>query len=146
MPWPLAIGENTGFFCIDLSFVLVYFYVGSGAQANQGPPPHLAYCRLCDLITSPSYPQILQVLRRHFPDLSETQGLPDKFIQPVGVVSWNRGLWEGCDFVCSSSWQHRFAGWSAMFLTSQWTQSLKAFKIAKILFKNCIVGMFLTGV
>ena len=88
--WSLAIDENIGFFCIDKSFVSVYFYVGSGAQANQGPPPHLAYCRLCDLITSPSYPQILQILRLHFPDLSETQCLPDKFIQPVGVVSWNR--------------------------------------------------------
>ena len=47
----------------------------------------MCYLRLGELVSSDLYPRLLRVLKEDYPEITSEQGLPDKFLQPVGAVS-----------------------------------------------------------
>ena len=47
----------------------------------------MCYLRLGELVSSDLYPRLLRVLKEDYPEITREQGLPDKFLQPVGAVS-----------------------------------------------------------
>ena len=47
----------------------------------------MCYLRLGELVSSDLYPRLLRVLKEDYLEIIREQGLPDKFLQPVGAVS-----------------------------------------------------------